>query len=69
MFNMVFGSLFLVLILKGEDLLRILNFNKFVIAMWIYNCLLHIINLNIQTYYIIPHIVHHMTSNIESYNL
>jgi hypothetical protein len=69
MFNMVFGSLFLVLTLEGEDLLRIWNLNKFVIAMWIYNCLFHIINLNIQTYIIIPHIVHHMTSNIESYNL
>jgi hypothetical protein len=33
MFNMVFGSLFLVLALEGEDLLRIWNLNKFVIAM------------------------------------
>jgi hypothetical protein len=66
---MVFGSLFLVLTLKGKYLLRIWNLNKFVIAMWIYNCLLHIINLNIQIYSIIPHIVHQMTSNIEFDNL
>jgi hypothetical protein len=66
---MVFYSLFLVLTLEGEDLLRIWSLNKFVIAMWIYKCLFHIINLNIQTYSIIPHIVHRMTCNIESYNI